>query len=276
MKSVLGLGMWVIWMIDIHSHVLWQIDDGSQSLAMSQAMLRFAAQQGTEAMVFTPHVIEEINKPDWGLIKEKTQQLQEWLKQEKIPLQVYPGAEVQMNWNLLPDLAVRGSYCINEGKYILIELPMEELPVYADNFWYELELKGVQPILAHPERYWHLMGHKEIIWKWRERGLLFQANSGSFTGKFGPQVQENVKYLLQLGVLDFLGSDAHRAQVRRPDLVQAVESICSWADRETLQRLLVTNPRLLLADEFIAIKPLLRNVENNKKSFWQKVLAKLV
>ena len=263
-------------MIDIHSHVLWQLDDGSQSLAMSKKMLELAWEHGTQAMVFTPHVIEGQEKPSWKQIQEKTWQLQEWLRQEKSELQVFPGAEVQMNWELLPELAEQGAYCIDGGKYILIELPMDEIPVYADSFWYELELKGIQPILAHPERYMRLMRHKEIIYKWRERGLLFQCNAGSFVGNFGKQALTNAKFLLDADMVDLIGSDAHRDQVRNPDMSQAAKVIEEWAGAQRLRQITVENPLLLLEGKKIAVREPLVCVENNKQSFWKKILAKLV
>ena len=263
-------------MIDIHSHVLWGIDDGSTSLEMSKAMLQLAWQQGTRTMVFTPHVIEEAYKPSWSVIKEKTQQLEKWLKQSLPDMQVYPAAEVQMNWNLLSELAVNGSYCINGGEYMLVELPMEEIPFYADNFWYELELKGIRPILAHPERYLRLMRHKELLLKWRERGLLLQCNSGSLVGYFGKQVQENALFLLQSDLIDFLGSDAHRDNLRTPDMIPAAQLIRERAGEERLQRITVDNPKLLLANKPIAISKPQINVVQKKKNFWQKILGKLV
>ncbi len=263
-------------MIDIHSHVLWEIDDGSVSMAMSKNMLQLAWQHGTKSMIFTPHVIEEAYKPSWSLIKEKTQQLEAWLKQELPEMCVYPAAEVQMNWNLLPELAVNGSYCINGGEYMLIELPMKEIPLYADNFWYELELKGIQPILAHPERYMRVMRHKELLLKWRERGLLLQCNAGSLVGYFGKQVQENAKFLLEADMVDFIGSDAHRDNVRTPDMSQAAQLIREMVGEARLHRITVENPNLLLANKPVAIRTPQLNVVKNKKNFWQRMLAKLV
>lgn len=263
-------------MIDMHSHVLWGLDDGSQSLAMSQQMLKIAWEHNTRAMVFTPHVIEERYKPSWNIIKGKTEQLQMYLRQELPDMVVYSGAEVQMNWNLLPEIAVDGAYCINGGKYILIELPMEEIPIYADNFWYELELKGLHPILAHPERYLRLMRHKRILYKWRERGILLQCNAGSFTGKFGERVRQNAEFLLKADMVDFLGSDAHRDNIRTPDLSQAAQIISSIVGNEKLQQIAVNNPQLLLENKQIVVNIPQREVEQNKKSFWQKIWSKIV
>ena len=134
-------------MLDTHTHILWNIDDGSKNQCMSLQMLEIAARSGTKAIFATPHVIERANKPSWEEIKEKTQQLRQLCAEAQIDIMLYPGAEVQMNWELLPELGATGAYCLNGGRYLLVELPAAEIPAYADEFWDELELKGIMPIL---------------------------------------------------------------------------------------------------------------------------------
>ena len=118
-----------------------------------------------------------------------------------------------MNWELLPELGAGGAYCLNGGRYMLVELPTSELPAYADEFWYELELKGITPVLAHPERYRQLHENKDLLLLWRRRGMLMQCNSGSFTGMFGKSVCENAKALLANGLVDLaIGSILSRSR----------------------------------------------------------------
>ena len=199
-------------LLDTHTHILWNIDDGSKNQCMSLQMLEIAARSGTKAIFATPHVIERANKPSWEEIKEKTQQLRQLCAEAQIDIMLYPGAEVQMNWELLPELGATGAYCLNGGRYLLVELPAAEIPAYADEFWYELELKGIMPILAHPERYQQLRENPDLLLLWRRRGMLMQCNSGSFTGMFGSSVCENAKVLLANGLVDLLGSDGRRTQ----------------------------------------------------------------
>ena len=123
-------------MLDTHTHILWNIDDGSKNQCMSLQMLEIAARSGTKAIFATPHVIERANKPSWEEIKEKTQQLRQLCAEAQIDIMLYPGAEVQMNWELLPELGAAGAYCLNGGRYLLVELPAAEIPAYADEFWY--------------------------------------------------------------------------------------------------------------------------------------------
>lgn len=262
------------YLLDTHAHILWNLDDGSKDLDMSVKMLQIAAGSGTKAIFATPHVIEKFTKPSWAKIKERTQLLQQLAREKQIDITLYPGAEVQMNWELLPELGAGGAYCLNGGRYMLVELPASELPAYADEFWYELELKGVTPVLAHPERYRQLHENKDLLLLWRRRGMLMQCNSGSFTGMFGKSVCENAKALLANGLVDLLGSDGHRSEGRNTDMSQAVAVIRQLVGEEVLRQLTETNPQAILKNQEIELKQPKVFLEDKPKSFWQKLFGK--
>ena len=261
-------------LLDTHTHILWNIDDGSKNQCMSLQMLEIAARSGTKAIFATPHVTERANKPSWEEIKEKTQQLRQLCAEAQIDIMLYPGAEVQMNWELLPELGATGAYCLNGGRYLLIELPAAEIPAYADEFWYELELKGITPILAHPERYQQLRENPDLLLLWRRRGMLMQCNSGSFTGMFGSSVCENAKVLLANGLVDLLGSDGHRSEGRNTDMSRAAAVIRQLAGEEVLRQLTETNPQAILKNQEIELKQPKVLLEDKPKSFWQKLFGK--
>ena len=261
-------------MLDTHTHILWNIDDGSKNQCMSLQMLEIAARSGTKAIFATPHVIERANKPSWEEIKEKTQQLRQLCAEAQIDIMLYPGAEVQMNWELLPELGATGAYCLNGGRYLLVELPAAEIPAYADEFWYELELKGIMPILAHPERYQQLRENPDLLLLWRRRGMLMQCNSGSFTGMFGSSVCENAKVLLANGLVDLLGSDGHRSEGRNTDMSRAAAVIRQLAGEEVLRQMTETNPQAVLKNQEIELKQPKVFLEDKPKSFWQRLFGK--
>ena len=185
-----------------------------------------------------------------------------------------------MDWELLDELAVNGSYCLNGeafGKqavtYMLVELPMQFLPQYADDFWYELRFKGVVPILAHPERYPELMAHTERLLKWRKEGLLLQCNAGSFAGRFGESAQSAAKLLLNNHLVDFIGSDAHRAVGRDTDMREGAQVIREIAGEEECRCICEENPRKVIKGEAIEIaKP--QELEREKKQgFWSRLFG---
>ena len=265
-------------MLDIHSHILWGLDDGAQDIETSLELARMAAENGTTSIFGTPHVLASSQHITWKIITDKTAQLNEEIKKQGINLTVYPGAELEMNWDML-DLIKddRADYCLAGSEYILVELPFQTIPLYADDFIFQMQLRGKQPIIAHPARHEKLMHHPEILLKWLDKGVLLQCNSGSFTGYFGKHVQANAQRLLANNMLHFIGSDAHKMEGRNTDLTGVEKEIQKLAGKEKAEELLEINPQKVLHNQVI-IPTVPEEVQtnipkanfgHNKRSFWQ-------
>lgn len=264
-------------MIDIHTHVLNGVDDGAPDSETTHALLRMAAERGTTDLICTPHVLEAGRDLNWQTITGQVEKLSAWVQEQALPLRLYAGAELEMNFELTQILkADQADYCLAGSRYVLIELPALSLPVYMDDFLYELELKELVPVLAHPERHQGLMHHLEKLQTWLERGVLLQMNGGSLTGLFGPQVQQNARMLIQNKAVAFIGSDAHRVHRRHTDLTAAKAAIEKLAGAEYARQILETNPRQLLQKEKVNWQPpqtLTANEEAPKKSWWHRFFS---
>ena len=267
-------------MIDLHSHIIPAVDDGCKSEVMSLAMLRKAAASGTTAIFATSHVLGVGEHPSWEALQTGAEKLRRVCKENDIDLEIYSGTEVFMDWELLDELAVNGSYCLNGERfgqqavtYILVELPMHFIPQYADDFWYELRLKGVVPILAHPERYPELMANEAKLLVWRNEGLLLQCNAGSFAGRFGEAAEKAAKLLLKNHLVDFIGSDAHRDVGRDTDMREGAEVIREIGGEEELQRIAVENPQRLIQGEAIEIAKPKQLIKEKKKGFLRRLFG---
>jgi protein-tyrosine phosphatase len=215
-------------MIDIHSHILPNIegDDGSRSFDMSLGMLKMAVQAGTTDIIATPHVNRHGVVPSWTAVTEAVRILQEKADIEEIPIHIYSGAEVELNYKALDFLPARSqAYCLAESSYILVELTEQSQPDQTEELLYALMLRGYMPVLAHPERYDRIMTHPERVLAWMQKGVLTQCNMGSFAGVFGKQAQRNAGNLLKHHMIVFLGSDAHRIDWRSPDQTQGLQKI---------------------------------------------------
>ena len=213
-------------MIDLHSHILYDIDDGSRSLEMSLIMLRMAVRSGTTHLFATPHVNRRGVIPQWQTIVDKVEALQQAARELSIPIELHAGAEVELNYDTLRFIK-QGSrdYCLAGSRYILVELTSQSQPDQVENLLFELMLRDFIPVLAHPERYDRIMGHPDRVLKWMQRGVLTQCNAGSFTGSFGKETKKRAEQLLQHHMICFLGSDAHRNEHRNPDLREAEEQL---------------------------------------------------
>ncbi|MBR5487893.1 MAG: hypothetical protein IKT51_03920 [Phascolarctobacterium sp.] len=259
-------------MIDLHTHIIWDIDDGSKSIEMSTVMLSIAAQKGTTSIFATPHVIEVYNKPSWEVIVEKSKQIQNIVDNQKLNIKIYPGAEIQMNWELISEIGEQGAYCLNGGKYALIELPVLEIPEYADEFFYRLMLKGIIPIIAHPERNKNLMQNPSKLLEWMRKGILLQCNSGSITGSFGKQVRANAELLLKNKLISFVGSDAHRDKGRDTNLYDAKKIILDIVGDGYCKEIFYINPERVLQNELVEIDVPTKIYEiKSTKSIWSKI-----
>ena len=241
-------------MIDIHAHILDGIDDGSPDMETSLALLRMAAVCGTTDIIATPHVIESTNHLGWELIKEKTENLNRNAAKAGIPIRVYAGAELEMNWDIM-DLVQKGreDYCLAGSRYVLVELPANSIPNYADEFLYEAQLRDLTPIIAHPERNACLMKDPRILHQWVKKGVLVQCNTGSFTGKFGRHAKAQAELLLQNKLVHFLGTDAHRLEYRNTDTRDALETISRAAPVGTEQTIACTNPQAILKNNHLVV-----------------------
>ena len=263
-------------MYDLHSHIIYGVDDGSPDVETSRELLRMAAGCGTRHIIATPHVIELNNCPSWQRINDGVAELRAMAAEEKLDLAIYPGAEIEMNWDIL-ELFKEGSrdYCLGGSHYLLVELPAMTIPDYTEDFWYELQLKGICPVLAHPERHQKLMEQPERLLKWLRSGVLTQMNGGSITGRFGEHVKQNAEMLLKNDVICFLGSDAHRVKIRNTDLTHAKQRLVELLGAEKTKMLCEVNPARLLADQEIVLKlpQRIKQVEKKKESFWSKLFG---
>lgn len=268
-------------MLDIHTHILWGLDDGAPDLDTSLGLAKIAAENGTTDLFATPHVLASDAQISWETITARTAELNTRIKTQGIELTVYPGAELEMNWDML-DLVKEGQrdYCLAGSDYILVELPFQLIPSYADEFIYQMQLRGKIPIIAHPARHEKLMAHPEILLAWLDKGVLLQCNGGSLTGYFGGAVQENAQRLLANNLVHFIGSDAHKLEGRNTNLTTVRAEIQKLAGQETAETLLQTNPQKILDKKIIVptiaddVRTQVKNQKNKKFGFWHRLFSK--
>lgn len=196
--------------IDIHSHILYGIDDGSKSIEESINIIKEHIKMGFTDIVVTPHYIENSKYETNNIDKENIlKTLKQELKKQNININLYLGNEVFVNNNLEELLKKKEIATINNSKYLLIEFPMNEKPKDINNIIYELKIKGIIPIIAHPERYDYVEKNPNLVLEWIEEGALLQSNYGSIIGVYGSGPQKTIKKLLKKDLIEFLATDIH-------------------------------------------------------------------
>ena len=210
-------------MVDIHSHIINEIDDGSKSIEMTINMLKKAEESGTTDIIATPHFMRGRFEVEYKDVIEKVEELKKIVKENNIDINIYVGQEIYYSKNLLEYYNDKIIGTINNTKYMLIELPMLDFDIdEVINTIYELQIRGIVPIIAHPERYKQFIKKPSMINALINEGMLFQMNAGSITGKFGRDVKKTATKYLEHNIYSFIGSDAHRDRGRDTDISEAL------------------------------------------------------
>ena len=198
-------------MIDIHSHIMFGIDDGSKNIDVSMDILRDAYKNGVTDIILTPHYIEDSKYTCNNRDKEKIlKKLQYTLKKEKIGINLYMGNEIYINENI-SELIQKGEIAtLNNSRYILVELPMGRMYNNTKTIFFELIRQGYIVILAHPERYRYMSKYEEKLEELLEMGVLLQGNYRSLFGYYGKDAKKALQKLIKKKQISFLGSDIHK------------------------------------------------------------------
>ena len=213
-------------MIDFHSHIVPGVDDGSKSEEMTLEMIKMAAASGTKKVVATPHYIRGRFQVSKDEIKKEINRLKDLVKEMKIPIEIYGGQEIYYSDNILQYYLDGEIGTIEDTRYMLVELPIKGFdPEKVINTLYELQLKGVVIILAHPERYIEFIKKPSLINKFLEEGFLFQLNAGSISGDFGKEVKKTAEIFLNHDIYSVIGSDGHRVKLRNTDMTKGMEEV---------------------------------------------------
>ena len=241
-------------MIDLHNHVLPNIDDGSKSLEMSLDMLKSASDQGITDVVNTVHYQHpKVEGIDISLdrIQKKILDLQIELDKNNISINLHCGAEVFFLPNLLE---IKNDYLSTflHGKYMLIEFPVHQIPDIQKQQLFDLKMAGVTPIIAHPERYKPVQDNVGIVAKWIEAGCLIQVDAGSPLGMLGSRAKATSEIIIKNKWCQLIGSDSHDNKYRNFCLKDCIELIDRYVDYDT-SILVNENPRKILNGESISV-----------------------
>lgn len=224
-------------MIDIHCHLLPEIDDGAQSLEEAVAMARMASLDGITDIIVTPHTHDGLYQHSLAEIEAATNRLQKELEQRDVAIHLHPGAEVHIHLGLLGhiDTGEVVTLC-NQRKYLLLELPFLPLPTFTDQLIDELLQAGITPIIAHPERIEVLRLQPERLARWVEKGAISQVTADSLTGRMGKATKQVAENLIRQRLVHLIASDAHHVRHRRPEISQAFAVLQQLVSSEDIAR----------------------------------------
>jgi len=233
-------------MIDLHSHLLPNIDDGSKSLRASLRMANEAVENGIEAALMTPHHMNGHYINHKADVIQLTSQFQDQLDKENIPLQVFPSQEVRINGGLLEALDNDDIlFADDSNRYLLLEFPDDDVPTYSENMIFKIMQRGISIQIAHPERNTKIMSDPDILYSLIEKGAIAQVTASSYVGSFGKKVQKFGESIIEHNLAHVFVSDAHDLPNRDYEMRQALDKLRSHLGRE-YQQLFEKNAEAIL------------------------------
>lgn len=239
-------------MVDLHCHILPSMDDGSSSMEESLDMLHIAAEEGIKIISATHHFIDEYQsiKEYLTLWNRRYNQLESAWKQQLGKVRIIKGAEIMIS-PFLMQLEGLSRLCINESRYLLLELPMMDIPQYTEEVIYNLRLKGLTPIIAHPERNRRIVEDPNLLHPLIELGAWSQVTAGSMTGLFGKKAKRCAKILLDHNMAHLISTDAHSSRRRAPRMKEAVHTLEKWIGVEKTNRIVNKLPKAVLDNKVL-------------------------
>jgi protein-tyrosine phosphatase len=238
--------------IDIHCHILAEVDDGPKSWDVSQEMCRMAAADGIEHIVATPHANERY-------AYDREQHLESLQRLRGLAggsPQLSLGCDFHLSFeNLQAVLARPEDYTIQNTRYLLVELSDFSIPAQVDDCLVRLGDKGITPVITHPERNPILQQNQQRVLKWIELGCAVQVTASAVTGDWGERAWRAAKWLLEHDAVHVLASDAHDTRHRKPLLSFAREAVEEFCEPDVAQALVDDNPRAIISGQSLPYFP---------------------
>lgn len=253
-------------MVDLHCHLLPGIDDGSKNMEISLRLASEAVENGVTHALLTPHHMNGRYVNHKQDVIKRTVEFRQQLQEHNIPLTVFPGQEVRINGQLIDALDKDDILFADEdNRYLMLEFPDDDVPHYTNQMIFELQQRGITPIIVHPERNTKIMAHPELLYQLLQKGCLSQITASSYVGTFGKKVEDFSKKLIANGQGYLFASDAHDLPGRKYEMRQAFEKLSREYGQELAERY-SNNARAIINGENVPINEV-RELKK-KKRFW--------
>ena len=196
--------------VDMHSHLIPGIDDGSRSMDETIAMLSKFKSLGIQKVITTPHIMSDYFRNTPEIILDGLEKVKVAIQDVNLDIEIEAAAEYYFDETLLAKLKGKEKLLTFGDNHVLFEFSFHVEPPQIETLFFELLTQNYKPVLAHFERYGFLFDKPEIVKKWREQGILIQMNYNSLFGHYGPEVQKQAEWLVDNEQIDFVSTDCHR------------------------------------------------------------------
>lgn len=236
-------------MIDIHTHLIPNVDDGSKKVEDTFKIFEEAENVGFTDIILTSHYMEGYYEPKAEELVFWKDKLQEVLEKNNKKLKLHSGMEIYISEQLDELIKDKKLLMLANSKYILIELPMSTNIKYLDHIIYFLEAIGVKLILAHPERYKNVQENPNLVEEYIQKGCLIQCNYGSILGQYGKEAKSTIKHLLKKDLVHFMATDCHKKGGIYLDIPKALKKIEKIVGKQKIYEITTSNAQKIINNE---------------------------
>lgn len=226
-------------MIDLHSHILPGIDDGSPNMESSLAMAKMAAEDGIHTIIATPHFTHDCTRSS---LENAVADLQDAVTAAGIDIIILVGAEIPSQMAL----TVAWEFCLADSSFLLLEFPHNYLPADSTLIIAKLLENGITPIIAHPERNKSIFHDPFKLAPLIAAGAQSQVTAESLTGELGAGFRNCAEYLLRRNMVHYLATDSHSPAFRKPILSKAVKHAAKIIGKEQAMKLVHDHPAVVI------------------------------
>lgn len=237
--------------IDIHTHILPDLDDGANGMEQAKKMLKIAYENQITEMIATPHNKANRHNPSVKTIKKSVEELQNYADEKEYGIKIYTGTEAFYRSELVELLQEKKVCTMADSSYILVEFSPVDDYAYMRDGLYNLVSGGYRPVVAHVERYQCLMKDQSRVDELMGMGCYMQVNVGSITGKFGFNTKSDTKKLLKNGRVHFIATDAHNDEKRAPEMEKCIQKLFRRYEETYITDLVWNNAKKVIANEYI-------------------------
>jgi protein-tyrosine phosphatase len=237
-------------MIDMHSHILFGVDDGAKTIHDSINMIRDEVNKGVKQIILTPHFKKRLDNSNLNNISENFEILKNSVADEKLEVELFLGSEVYLDLDYYETIWNDSFYTLAGSDYILIEFSMMDAPKNIPEICYETGIKGYIPVIAHVERYEILYDNNHLISAILDEGVHFQVNASAVINKEDKESHKFVNFLLKNELVSFVASDVHNMDTRGFYLDEAYRAVKKQCSEVYADKIFKTNPRNIIKNKY--------------------------
>ncbi|WP_432363797.1 tyrosine-protein phosphatase [Sporosarcina sp. UB5] len=242
-------------MIDMHTHLLFGVDDGPETIEETLALINKAQEEGITDMIATSHAFHPQYDVHHSEVMSQTTLLKDVMKEAGLDVNIHPGQEIRLTEDIIDKLDNNELLTLANSNYLLLELPSHTIPAYTVNVIQALLERDITPIIAHPERNRAIAEKPERLERLVRHGATSQITAGSVSGHFGKNRQKLALQLIEANLVHTYGSDVHNLKTRPFHFNKGLDLLEKKKFYSNADLLLANNERILQNEPLFLLEP---------------------